>query len=239
MRWRGVTTPRRPDADRPPWPSRCDGSSQARSANRREPATSTFQRARVPRALLPPVPPAILRHGWLSPDPATQTRFLVMAAAVGAHGVQSSISVLIINHGRPRMVPDWPNRGRLRGTAATQRSPRWPEPWHLLSEAANAQGEPDLARTAAARAVTADPMDRRGRYLTMEVEQDEDITALGALLLELRRLDPNGLDVHLDLRRYACLVEDPDLALTAAEVLEQVIEAEHSLWPEIESLRTG
>ncbi len=168
----------------------------------------------------PPVPPAILRHGWLSPDPATQTRFLVMAAAVGAHGVQSSISVLIINHGRPRMVPDWPNRGRLRGTAATQ-------------------GEPDLARTAAARAVTADPMDRRGRYLTMEVEQDEDITALGALLLELRRLDPNGLDVHLDLRRYACLVEDPDLALTAAEVLEQVIEAEHSLWPEIESLRTG
>lgn len=121
--------------------------------------------------------------------------------------------------------------------SANERSPWWPEPWHLTSQAAIGEGDVALAREAAERAIEIDPLDRRGRYLLIEVDESEGLEGVGEQLRQLRSIDPNGMDLNFDLLRYARAVGDADLAEEAVQILEQVIDEEHPRWQELEGLR--
>ncbi|MFP4150236.1 MAG: tetratricopeptide repeat protein, partial [Nitriliruptoraceae bacterium] len=122
------------------------------------------------------------------------------------------------------------------GRSAAERSPWWPEPWHSTSRAARQAGELAEARAAAERAIAADPLDRQGWFLLIEIDQTEDLDAVGEHLAELRQIDPNGLDLHLNVLRYARATDDDDLAQQAAAVIEQVIDEDNPRWEEYQTL---
>jgi len=261
----------------------------------------------------------LLRRGWLEAAAAGQVRFLALAAAVGAHTVQASISVPIVTTvylgwflagltlaasltvrrdaagssmrrkaRRPSnrkkrgkkgssidtvqvvaavaagviavvlAIPAWqiystsgdmglassavgrdaPEVALPAARAASERSPWWPEAWHLTSRAARQDGDVELATTAAQQAVEADPLDRDGRYLLlMLAEEAGDTDAVMQQLAGLRETDPHGFQLHIDVLRFARGIGDEELAGEAATVVERAIGPEHPRWSEFESLR--
>ena len=130
-----------------------------------------------------------------------------------------------------------PEIALARATSATERSPWWPDAWHLASQAASALGDLQRAGAAAAAAIDADPLDLRGRLLLIEVDRLRDAEAVGDHLAELRELDPNGLDLHLEVLRHAREVDDEALAREAASIVEQVIDETHPRWEVLVELR--
>lgn len=172
-------------------------------------------------------------------DIAAGVLALVAAVGVAVPAYDVWLTTNDLGRGRSAVSQQRPDIGLALATSATERTGWWPETWHLASEAARAAGDDGQALFAAEQAISADPLDRPGRFLQIEVLQPDEMDAVGELLAELRALDPDGLDLHLDVLRFARAVDDDALAREVADIVAQVIDEDHPRWEQLKALRAG